>query len=102
MDNNGSGIHEMLERAKAQAAAQEQLNAILHQTLQQPHSQHRLGLSVSALVREGPLWLLLVAVPTGERYDIVLSPASVQQFAAAARQIEREVQEAEAGRGGEG
>lgn len=77
--NNGYGhsaanAHDPLQRIAAQMKAQEQLEAVLQATLQNPHTIKRANLNLAALVPTGGgQHELIVALPSGERWDIPLS-----------------------------
>lgn len=100
--NNGYGhsaanAHDPLQRIAAQMKAQEQLEAVLQATLQNPHTIKRANLNLAALVPTGGgQHELIVALPSGERWDIPLSAPALAAIhrASAEAEVEQDGDEA--------
>ena len=71
-------IRQAMERQNAQAAHQQALLGALTGALQRPHTVHRHMIHAVAVERSEEGMVLQVGIPSGERLDIVLVPASVQ------------------------
>jgi hypothetical protein len=84
--NGGDPLGRALEQAKAQQRAQEQMQQVMLNALNAPHTLEvtQISLAVLAPGEPGQARVLMVATPDGKRRDIVLSPQALAAIAQAA------------------
>lgn len=96
MNSNGHKADRAVEQALAQAAAQQQaqqqLLAVLQHTIQNPHTVKRGNTNLAMVATEGEQAVLLVALPSGERWDIVIAPQAARNLGHALLGIEDDEQ----------
>lgn len=73
-------VQRALQQAQAEQQAQAQLLAVLQHTINSPHTIKRAQLNLTGVVMEGHQAVLLVALPSGERWDIPVDPQAARQL----------------------
>lgn len=63
----------MLRLAAEQTQRHQRVQQLLQQTLNQPHTIHRANEAMVAVAQEDDHPILLVALPSGERWDVPLN-----------------------------
>lgn len=71
-------VQQAIANAQRQQQAQELMLQALQNTLENPHTTKRALTNMLAVAQEGQQAVLLVALPTGERWEIPMSPQSAR------------------------
>jgi hypothetical protein len=71
-------VHQAIANAQRQQQAQEMMLQALQNTLQNPHTVKRALTNMLGVAQEGQQAVLLVALPSGERWEIPMSPQSAR------------------------